>query len=177
MLSYHLGILAFSLFTGRAVKMKLLLKGWSLKLFIGFFLACAVNGYLIYLMWGMVEKPGSVLGNQLSNLGIHEGNLIIFMVYYSFFTPWLEEHFWRDLMATNSIKPDLSDLLFAGYHLLVVSIFIKPIYLPVIFVSLLGIAWFWRWCKRKLGGLLIPSLTHLIADVSTILAVYFITQN
>lgn len=174
MLTYHMGIILFSTISGKLSRLKLVLKGWSSKYFMGFFLACGVNGYLIYLMWGMVEKPGFELGSQLSNLGIHGGNIILFMVYYSFFTPWLEEHFWRDIMASNSKLPDLSDLLFAGYHLLVVSIFIKPLYLPMIFISLFGIAWFWRWCNRKLSGLLIPSLTHLIADVSTILAVYSI---
>ena len=175
MLSYHLSILLIAIFTKKLPKFKKLVKGWSLPLTIIFTLGCAVNGFLIYYLWPYISGCCN-LAVKLAELGLNDSNWLLLIMYYSFITPWLEEFFWRDLLASKSKLPDISDVLFAGYHLFVLALFIKAFFLPIVFITLLSDAWFWRFISRKLDGLLIPVISHTAADVSTILAVYLLVQ-
>ena len=175
MVSYHISILFIAIFTKNLSKFKMLIKGWSLSLTILFTLGCAVNGVLIYYLWPFISSCGD-LGLKLATLGLNDSNWLLLILYYSIITPWLEEFFWRDLLASKSKFPDLSDVLFAGYHLFVLALFIKAFFLPVIFITLLSAAWVWRFVSRKSDGLLIPVISHTAADVSTILAVYLLVQ-
>jgi membrane protease YdiL (CAAX protease family) len=176
MVSYHLSIILIAVFTKNLLKFKNLIKGWSLLLTFLFTLGCAVNGVLIYYLWPFISGSGD-LGLKLIELGLNDSNWLLLILYYSLITPWLEEFFWRDLMASKSKFPDLSDVLFAGYHLFVLALFIKTFFLPVVFITLLSAAWFWRFISRKLGGLLIPVISHTAADISTILVVYLLIHN
>jgi len=175
MLSYHLSILLIAIFTKKLPKFKKLVKGWSLPLTIIFTLGCAVNGFLIYYLWPYISGCCD-LAVKLAELGLNDSNWLLLIMYYSIITPWLEEFFWRDLLASKSKLPDISDVLFAGYHLFVLALFIKAFFLPIVFITLLSAAWFWRFISRKLDGLLIPVISHTAADISTILAVYLLVQ-
>jgi len=175
MVSYHLSILLIAIFTKKLPKFKKLVKGWSLPLTIIFTLGCAVNGFLIYYLWPYISGCCD-LAVKLAELGLNDSNWLLLIMYYSFITPWLEEFFWRDLLASKSKLPDISDVLFAGYHLFVLALFIKAFFLPIVFITLLSDAWFWRFISRKLDGLLIPVISHTAADISTILAVYLLVQ-
>lgn len=175
MVSYHASILIIALFTKNISKFKNMIKGWSLPLTIVFTLGCAINGVLIYYLWPFIANCN--LMTKLAELGLNESNWLLLILYYSLITPWLEEFFWRDLLASKSKLPDISDVLFAGYHLFVLALFVKVFLLPIVFITLLSAAWFWRFISRKLGGFLIPVISHTAADISTILAVYFLVNK
>ena len=176
MVSYHLGILLIAVFSNNLHQFRNLIKGWSLSLTIMITLSCAINGVLIYYLWPFISVCSN-LSTKLFELGLNDDNWILLIIYYTIFTPWLEEFYWRNLLASKSNQPDISDIMFAGYHLFVLAIFIKPGFLPIVFITLLVAAYFWRSISRKLDGLLIPVISHTVADISTILAVYLLAHK
>jgi hypothetical protein len=63
-------------------------------------------------------------------------------------------------------------VFFGGYHVLVLAYFIPWSWGLLVAALLVLVAWVWRTVATRLGGLLIPALTHLAADASVILSVH-----
>ncbi len=113
---------------------------------------------------------------KFARLGLQGNSLLIFCIYYSISTPLLEEAYWRGILASTSKRLAWPDIFFAGYHILVLALFAKPVFVIVSFLILLITAWVWRLIAIKLKGLLLPILTHLSADVSIIIAIYILIR-
>lgn len=176
MVSYHTAILIIAILGRRLPRFQKLLRGWSFSRSLVIMPVCAANGILIYLLWSFISLPGSDLAGKLIELGLRENNWLLFVMYYSLITPWLEEFFWRDLLPSRLKYPILSDVFFAGYHFFVLLLFIQPIFAFAAFLSLWAGAFNWRRLAVRLDGLMVPVLSHLAADFSTILAVYLLTH-
>lgn len=176
MVSYHAAILLITVFGRKQFRFQKLVRGWSFSHSVVITLGCAANGFLVYYLWSFISQTGSDLANILAELGLNAGNWFLLILYYSLITPWLEEFFWRDLLPSRLKYPILSDVFFAGYHFFVLLLFIKPIFAFAAFLSLLAGAFNWRRLAVRLDGLLVPVLSHLVADFSTILAVYLLTH-
>ncbi len=174
--SYHLGILVFLLVSDDKKRFQILFKGWNTPLALIFFIICLGNGFLIYFLWSFIKLENLDLSAKLLNLGLYNNWWILFVLYYALITPLLEEIFWRDYLGNSSKFPVWSDLFFAGYHILVLMIFIKPLYVLITFLALLNVGYLWRYLRNRLNGLIIPVISHAIADISTILAVYFLAM-
>jgi membrane protease YdiL (CAAX protease family) len=174
MVSYHTAILLIVVFGKHLKRTPVLVRGWSWKYSLIISIGCAANGFLIYYLWPFISLPGNGLAETLAKLGIHENNWLLLILYYSLVTPWLEEFYWRKLLPDKLKYPILSDIFFAGYHFFVMILFIKPLFAFVAFLSLFSAAYSWRKLEEKLGGLSVPVLSHTLADISTILAVYLL---
>jgi len=114
-----------------------------------------------------MARPGVDLSALLSQWGITGSTAWVFAVYSVTLHPVLEETFWRGML------PDQlwSDALFAGFHLLVLAPLVHAVWLPPVFIVLLTASGIWRYFARETGGLLIPVLTHALADLGVLLAV------
>lgn len=176
MVSYHAAILLIAVFSGSSSRFVHLLRGWSFNRSHVILLACAANGVMIYYLWPFISLSGSDLAVKLAGLGLNQGNWLLFIFYYSLITPWLEEFYWRDLLVSRLSQPLFSDLAYAGYHFFVLILFIKPLFAFAAFLSLLWGALNWRRLAVKLDGLLVPVFSHLVADFSTVVAVYFLAK-
>jgi uncharacterized protein len=130
-----------------------------------------LGGVLLYILWPIL---GITLdfGMSLARLGLKGSTWIIFILYFSVVNPVLEELFWRGYLGNDKLLPIVQDLLFSGYHLLVLAMFVGVPWLLVVFVILGAAAWFWRQLVRISSGLILPIISHMAADLTLILVIY-----
>mgnify|MGYP003543466717 CR=1 FL=1 len=155
--------------TSRGYRFKRLFTGWRtwgwLWVFIGL-----LAGVSLTIILPQTLSDSFTLG--LATKGLSKQNLFLFILIFVLVTPTLEEPFWRDYLGKSRGLLSLSDIAFAGYHLLVVALFLPSAYwlfLPVILIGLSIVAAFWRWIFRTTQGLMIPWLSHAAADLSVML--------
>ena len=70
-----------------------------------------------------------------------------------------------------------NDFLFAGYHLLVLVLFLEWIWILPALGVLLAAGWFWRQLRRRQGGLLLPVVSHMAADGGIMGVVYLLSRG
>lgn len=167
---YHAGALAVVLSNRSKSRSPIFSKGpAALYLTIAIF---AAGGFIFYLLWPYIAS-GSVISDKLHDYGINKTIWLYFAVYFCVVNSITEEFFWRGYLGDDRKGPVLNDFLFAGYHALVLLAFASPVWtLPVIAACAFA-GWLWRTLRRIRGGLAVPILTHLAADVSIVAAVHF----
>ncbi len=136
---------------------------------------CASSGLAIYYLrqfLGMTEN----LSSQLEGIGLNKSTWPWLITYFSLVNPFIEEYFWRGYLGSERTGFDIGDLIYAGYHGLVLMGKIHPLMIFLALVGLTFIGWFWRQISRADDGLLIPVLGHLAADFSILMSVYLITR-
>lgn len=176
-LGYHLGICLFiSAAKGRQLFRKLA-SGWDTSLGLGISVVCVLAGPLVYWLWPFMHLAHLDLKTGLSAVGLEGGSWLGFVIYYCLVNPWLEEFFWRGFLPSNTRCPALSDFLYAGYHVFVLVLFVKWIWVVVAFAVLTCIGRLWRQISNKYDGLIIPALTHFAADISIMGAAYILTGS
>jgi len=134
------------------------------------------GGVLLYLCWPLLGLPPE-FSQQLAALGISSATWPLFLAYFCLVNPWLEELYWRGYLGDDAWRPVWNDLFFAGYHLLVLSPFVWWPWLGVVLVGLVSAGWLWRQMARITRGLLIPLVSHFLADAAIMLTVYLFTTR
>jgi hypothetical protein len=172
-LTYHAGILAV-LFLKPGIPLKDLVRNNGNKWLVVSAVIGACGGVILYLFWPLLSIPPGT-GDYIGSIGLMGASWPVFMAYYALVNPFLEEYYWRGCLGGKSKRPVLQDLLFAGYHLLVLGGNLSVLWLAVTFLILCGAAWYWRQISRMTGGLLAAALSHLAADLTVILAIYYKT--
>ncbi|MHB0936468.1 MAG: CPBP family glutamic-type intramembrane protease [Armatimonadota bacterium] len=129
------------------------------------------GGVLLYLLWPLLGLPAG-FADSLANLGITKAVWPLFLGYFCLVNPWLEEVYWRGYLRDDAARPVPNDALFAGYHVLVMASFVWWPWLIVVLLGLTGAGWLWRQQARLTKGLVVPMVSHLIADASILLTVY-----
>ncbi len=159
LLIYHgLIVLALSVNQER-ISLSMLFKGFSICLFL-FMLAIAVGLY--FVLSGYAVSKGFV-GEKVSALAGSCGPL--FVVYLLIINPPLEELFWRELFATKTKYFSPGDILFGCFHFPILLLFLTPMKLPIGFLMIATGGWGWRQMRNRYGGLLLPWIGHLFADL------------
>jgi len=174
-LGYHLGICLSLSIAGGWSHGKKIISGWDARLGPVIILMCVLAGPLVYGLWAFMHLAQLDLKSGLSAVDLEEGSWFAFAIYYCLVNPWLEELFWRGFFPSNAKYPTLSDFLYAGYHVFVLILFVKWIWVIVAFVVLVCVGRLWRQVASKYDGLIIPSLTHLVADISIIGAAFVLS--
>jgi membrane protease YdiL (CAAX protease family) len=101
-------------------------------------------------------------------VGLEGGSWWAFVAWYVVANPLLEEIYWRGWLGSGSAAPVPNDVLFAGYHAVVLVLFIGWSWILVCFVTLVLAAWLWRRIAARTGGLAVCVAAHLVADASVI---------
>jgi membrane protease YdiL (CAAX protease family) len=135
--------------------------------------ACA--GVVLYLLWPLLSVPPDI-GVYIRSIGLTPSSWPVFIAYYVLVNPFLEEYFWRGCLGSKAKHPILNDFLFAGYHMIVLAGSIAVPWLAVVFLVLCVAAWYWRQISIITGGLLAAILSHLAADITVILAIFYLTS-
>lgn len=175
LLLYHSGMLAVLIAT--RFDWRELARGWQRVPGIMMLLVCATAGLLLVLFSGWLF-PDIGLGRiRIDSLGIGGSAWIPFLIYYILATPVLEEAFWRGTLGRTRKWFDVVDLIFAGYHVGVLILFVPPVAIILSFFSLWGAAMLWRLVRHRLGGLLVPVLTHFVADLSIMLGLHYLLSQ
>jgi hypothetical protein len=168
-LLYQAGTLAFMMAI-RDNAWRRRFRGWNARWAIVLAVFGATGGLLLHLLWPWLHLEER-LSPALSELGVSESGTPVFLLYFALLIPWSEELLWRDYLAGTSRWPDIGDLLFAAYHPLVLRLFLGWPWVVLATAILVLAGWLWRQLAARFGGLLLPVLSHLIADVSVVIVV------
>lgn len=162
---YHVGIVF--LIRRHPTVLSGLLQGGKMPVLLGMSLLCLAVWPLLVALWPYVSLPGTDLADVLRQWGL-QGNLVLgFMIYSVTVHPVLEELFWRGLMPDHVG----SDMLFAGFHVLVLILFLQGPWVVFGFGVLFLGSFLWRRIVHSTGGLMIPVVSHAVADLAIILGV------
>lgn len=178
-LLYHAPVvLGAVLSPGRIKEVLMGFKPWPSLGGIGLGLA-SIPSVIFALPWlvGMSGgEVGEVLHQGLMLTGLSESSFWFFFAYFVLVHPLVEELGWRSFLHTESPKVHGLDLMFAGYHLLVLGYFFPSgwFLLPVAFLVLAGSGWLWRQMREKFGGLASVIVFHAAADAGIMLAVWWL---
>lgn len=170
-LIYHLGIVFFLGSKGLWKSSRSIRSGWSVGTGVGVCLLGAGCVPLLLPLWGIVARQPDTLSITLTGLGLAGESWWIFAIYYVAIHPALEEVFWRNHLLTKARRLSFFDIAFAGYHLLVLPLFVRLHWALICFVVLTLVAWLWRSIAIRSRGLAIPVVSHAVANLSTIAAV------
>jgi membrane protease YdiL (CAAX protease family) len=171
-MAYHLGIIAILGFERKKVPFNLISKSRNYKILILTAAMGVTGGLILYLCWPLLNIPGDI------TLFLQRGGLTpalwpYFIIYFILINPTLEECFWRGYLFDRSRQITLNDILFSGYHILVLAGMINFMWLIAVFVILIIGAWVWRQANRWNQGLAASIISHIAADASIILVIYF----
>ncbi|MFH0768589.1 MAG: CPBP family glutamic-type intramembrane protease [Chloroflexota bacterium] len=175
-LGYHAGMVAVISLSKTGMDIKRAFQGKRYWVLFISALAGAGGGILLYVLWPQLSVPDDI-NSYIRSIGLNERTWPVFLVYFILINPLIEEYYWRGYLAGVAKGISLNDLLFSGYHLIVLAGQIETIWLIVIFFSLTIGAWFWRQMNRLNGGLLASTISHITADLTVILTIYYISMK
>jgi len=170
LISYHAAMLAIVLLgrrSGAAAEKRRLWSCWILTAAL-----YAAGGIALYAIWPYVWPHGGFARARLADFGINAHNWPYFAAYFCCVNSVIEELFWRGYLGQDCRRPTLRDAAFAGYHSLVLAAVAGIIWNVPVFVGCAFAGWLWRMMRAGTGSLLLPVLTHLIADLGIVAAVH-----
>ncbi len=152
-----------------------LLRGWNSLVGLGAIGFGIGGGVLIYVLAPFAGIDAALINPAIAKLGLTGTGWLLFVIYHTFANPWFEEILWRGKLRSDSPWPVWSDALFAGYHVLVLMLFLEWLWVVLAFVILIAAGWLWRQLRRRFDGLLVPVMSHLAADGSIMFVVYMLS--
>lgn len=171
LLGYHAGIVLILISVRPSVPLSTLFKSKGFWRALGVILVCGSSGVALYYLWPVFGVIPTLPAN-LASFGLTPAVWPVFITYFTLVNPWLEEYFWRGYLGSESKQLILNDILFAGFHVLVL---LNRTSMPSILFALLVLTfagWMWRQVARLSGGLLTNVLAHMAADFTILFAVY-----
>lgn len=174
-LLYHAGIIGAFLTNRGTLQYKAMINFKDVR-FATFIPFCLISGALIYLLWPIINSNRIEIAEETARYGLEGIKFLLFIAYFSLIHPILEEGFWRFFIDPKNPRHLWAEILFSGYHFLVLRLFIPTGWAILCVVSLIGIARFWRFMKQNQNEGLMVIATHAAADFSIILAVYLLTK-
>ncbi len=171
LVGFHLAILLSLLIAKPNLSIRILFRGRNLKWILVSILLCASSGLTLYFFWdklGIAEDVSARVGA----LGLNTSNWIAFIAYFTLVNPLLEEYFWRGYLGSVNPTPHISDVLYSGFHGLILINKVQPGVIVCCLTVLMLAGWFWRQLARTNGGLLAPLLGHMIADLTILVAIF-----
>ena len=175
-LGYHTGMVAVLSLSKTGITIRRAFQGN--RYWIPFITALAGAGgvILLYILWPLLSVPDDI-NSYIRSIGLNEWTWPVFLAYFILINPLIEEYYWRGYLAAVPKGIALNDLLFSGYHLIVLAGQMETIWLFVVFFGLTIGAWFWRQMNRLNGGLLASTISHIMADISVILTIYYVSMK
>ncbi|MBI2330833.1 MAG: CPBP family intramembrane metalloprotease [Chloroflexi bacterium] len=176
LIGFHIAILLALIFLRPALPLDIFFKTTKHRYVFLSMLFCVSGGLGLYLlrdMFGVAEN----LQTQLASIGLSGSAWFGFIAYFALVNPFFEEYFWRGVLGSVTKQFYIGDLIYAGYHILVVWNKTHPLSMLFMLFVLTLTGWFWRQLYRRDGSLLAPVLGHMVADLSILLAVYRMTMS
>jgi hypothetical protein len=171
-LAYHLGIIALILFAEGTFSFRRIFKSANREILIVMAVMGAIGGPVMFALWPFLGIPAGI-DQYFQDIGLTGISWPLFLSYFMLVNPWLEEYYWRGYLGSEVKGLTPNDVFFSGYHLLVLAGKIDPVWLIAVFVLLTAAAWLWRQVNRWNRGLAASTISHLTADISIMLVIYF----
>ena len=175
-LLYHLILVICIVGINRQNALKLLFTGYRPCIGTLVALGGLLPGVIILLLWAYAKQNTVDIYQTMQSVGLSNRSFTVFVIYSCVANPFLEESFWRGCFKPKSLLPGPIDGLFAGYHAMVMIPVVKPAFVLLSFLALAFVSWIFRIIYRLTGGLAIPIITHIIADITILGALSAITR-
>ncbi len=175
-LLYHAGLVTVVTLGKPGSLARALRSGWHAPTAVAGSIVCAAGGVLIYVLWPHIALEDVTLSETLSRVGLAGTSWWLFGLYFVAVHPVVEEIAWRSYLAPARQGPHPIDVAFAGYHVLVLVLFVKPFWVVIAFAVLALSSWGWRWVVRRKSGLGVALVSHAAANLSIFLAATFVAR-
>ncbi len=173
LLGFHAAMLSALWLDRRSLPpLSLLVKSKYRRWIIVNLLIGSLCGLALYVLWPRLHIAPD-LSAQLESLGLTRTAWPAFILYFALVNPWIEEFFWRSYLGDSSKWPVAMDFIFAGYHGMLLIGRTVPLTLALALSGLVFAGWFWRQTLHKDGGLLAAGLSHMLADLTILVTVYY----
>lgn len=170
LLLYHAVVVAALWREGPGTAWRTVRRGWSTREGVLTCVLTGSNGLALLLLWRIVAREPDALAASLARVGLAAGSWWLFFAYYATIHPVLEELFWRHRLLSHRRGIAFTDVAFAGYHALVLPLFLPWPWVVVTVLLLVSIAWWWRRLNLTRGGLAVPVVSHAVAGLGTMIA-------
>lgn len=171
LLSFHLAIVVSVLLVRSPIPLKTLFKSNDIRWVVLNILLCGSSGISLYFFWSAFGIRND-LPAQLEAYSLTRSSWPLFITYFALVNPFIEEYFWRGLLGSPTRGLYLSDVLYAGFHALILWGKVRTGAVIYSLVVLTVAGWFWRQLARANEGLLAPVTGHMAADFTILMAVY-----
>ena len=161
LVSYHVTILVFR---DRTIKLNFKINRLGVQLA----LITVPSGILTYFLLDYFTK--TKIDDWLISYGLEGTSFLLMIPYFGLIHPLIEQIHWSPLRK----KTWISHLLFAGYHLLVLSSLLSTVWLIAAFFLLATVSLTWSILEEKTEGMTSGVLSHTFADFGIILATWFL---
>jgi hypothetical protein len=176
LIGFHIVILLALAVVRPSLPINTLFKSQSLKWIFISVLFCSTSGIGLYFLWDVFGVAPD-LPAQLQTIGLNVSSWFAFIAYFSLVNPWVEEYFWRGVLGSESKKLYIGDVIFAGYHALILWGRVNPLSILFAVIILTSAGWIWRQISRKDVGLLAAVLGHMVADFSILMVIYWMCNS
>jgi len=172
LVGFHISILLVLAFARPNVPVALLFKSKYPKWILFSVLFCSTSGMGLYLLWD-VFCVATDLPTQLQSIGLNSATWFWFIAYFSLVNPFVEEYFWRGVLGSSTKKLHIGDVIYAGYHALVLLGRVHPLSILLAIAILISAGWLWRQISRLDEGLLAAVFGHAVADFSILIVIHW----
>ncbi|HEX9330879.1 MAG TPA: CPBP family glutamic-type intramembrane protease [Anaerolineales bacterium] len=172
LLGFHFAIVISLLWVRSSVPLKILFKSNDIRWVVLNILLCGSSGISLYFLspyFGVISD----LPAQVESFGLTSSIWPLFIMYFVFVNPLLEEYFWRGYLGNPTKALYISDFLYAGFHALILMGKMQTGAIIYSLIVLVLVGWFWRQVARADQGLLAPVLGHMAADFTILIAIYW----
>ena len=172
LLGFHLVIVVSLLWVRPNIPITVLFKSTNIKWILLSVLLCGSSGLALYFLWAYFG-PANDLTAQVESLGLTSSTWPGFIAYFALVNPLMEEYFWRGYMGDPTNGFYIYDLIYAGFHALILigKVPISSIIFALTVLTFAG--WLWRQVAREDCGLLAPVLGHMAADFTILVAIFW----
>jgi len=172
LLGFHLVIVVSLLWVRPNIPITVLFKSTNIKWILLSVLLCGSSGLALYFLWAYFG-PANDLTAQVESLGLTSSTWPGFIAYFALVNPLMEEYFWRGYMGDPTNGFYIYDLIYAGFHALILigKVPINSIIFALTVLTFAG--WLWRQIAREDRGLLAPVLGHMAADFTILVAIFW----
>jgi membrane protease YdiL (CAAX protease family) len=114
LIGFHIAIILSLLLARSPIPIKILLKSKNIRWVVLNILFCS-SGISLYFLWSYFGVIKDLRG-QVETLGLTSSTWPVFITYFVLINPWIEEYFWRGYLGSSTRRLYPSDLLYAGFH-------------------------------------------------------------
>ncbi len=173
--SYHIGMLLILMISKPGIPITQLFKTSNYRIPVMTATIGVMGGALLYLLWPWLSVPKDI-NTYARSIGLTEETWLLFLAYFALVNPLIEEYYWRGYLGSSSKHIEFNDLLFSGYHLIVIAGKMGMVWLAIVFFIVTIGAWFWRQVNRLSRGLLPSTVSHFAGDISVMVIIYMMLR-